>query len=201
MTRRRISNCASTNAVYIRTLLKHVTVALWPMLKVHVLPYSIVRACAWCERSSVQDFLGVRVFSIDLQWKITSFNKRAEQLTGFKKEQTIGKYCWQVFQSGQCRLECPFTKIFDKDGPCKTKEMTMVNQNGLIKTFNVAAEGIFGYRAEEVKGEDVTILMAEEMRPKHTAGLSRRMKTGEQRVDKNGTEVIGRRKDNKKHAN
>lgn len=85
------------------------------------------------------DGLPEGLFSIDLQWKITSFNKLAEQLTGFKKEQIIGKYCWQVFQSGRCRHECPFTKIFDKKAPCKHQEMTIVNQSGLIKKIFVTA--------------------------------------------------------------
>jgi PAS domain S-box-containing protein len=85
------------------------------------------------------DGLPKGVFSIDLQWKITSFNRQAEQLTGFKKEHIIGQYCWQVFQSGQCHHECPFTSIFDTQAPCKNQEMTIVNQNGLIKKIFIDA--------------------------------------------------------------
>jgi PAS domain S-box-containing protein len=98
------------------------------------------------------DGLPEGVFSIDMQWKITSFNKRAEQLTGFKKDQIIGKYCWQVFQSGQCSLECPFTKIFDQDTPCKTKEMTMVNPKGLIKKIFVNAAPLTDEKGDLVGG-------------------------------------------------
>ena len=96
------------------------------------------------------DGLPEGVFSIDLQWKITFFNRQAEQLTGFKKDKIIGKYCWQVFQSGQCAHQCPFTQIFDPkifnpnifktDSSCKNQEMTILNQNGLIrKIFATAA--------------------------------------------------------------
>lgn len=85
------------------------------------------------------DGLPEGVFTIDTEWKINSFNTRAEKLTGFKKEEIIGKYCWQVFQSGKCRHECPFEDIFNNGDPCTDQEMTIVNHKGLIKKILVNA--------------------------------------------------------------
>lgn len=85
------------------------------------------------------DDLPEGVFTIDTNRRINSFNTQAEQLTGFKKEQIIGKYCWQVFQSGQCRYECPFVEIFNSGSSCKDQEMTIVNHSGLIKKIFVNA--------------------------------------------------------------
>ncbi|MCP3941640.1 MAG: PAS domain-containing protein [Desulfobacteraceae bacterium] len=85
------------------------------------------------------DDLPEGVFTIDTQWRIKTFNKQAEQLTGFTKEQIIGKYCWQVFQSGQCRQECPFADIFNKDAPCKNQVMTIVDKNRSIQKILVNA--------------------------------------------------------------
>jgi PAS domain S-box-containing protein len=70
-----------------------------------------------------------------------------------------------------------------------------IDKTGLIQTFNVAAEKIFGYTEEETVGQDVGMLIPKDLLPEHEAGLSRRMETGEQRVDMNGTEVAGLRKD------
>jgi PAS domain S-box-containing protein len=85
------------------------------------------------------DGLPEGVFTIDTQWRINSFNTLAEQLTGFKKEQVIGKLCWQVFQSGRCRHECPFLDIFKEGGSCENQEMTIVNHKGLVKKIRVNA--------------------------------------------------------------
>ncbi len=81
------------------------------------------------------------VFTIDTQWRINSFNKQAEQLTGYKKEMVFGKFCWQVFQSGQCRHECPFLDIFNTGAACENREMTIVNHSGLTRKviFNAAS--------------------------------------------------------------
>jgi PAS domain S-box-containing protein len=70
-----------------------------------------------------------------------------------------------------------------------------IDARGVIQTFNAAARSIFGYQAEEVVGQNVALLMPKDMVSRHEAGLSRRMETGEQRVDSNGTEVVGQRKD------
>ncbi|MCP3873419.1 MAG: PAS domain-containing protein [Desulfobacteraceae bacterium] len=83
------------------------------------------------------DGLPEGVFTIDTQWRINSFNAQAEQLTGFKKEQVIGKFCWQVFQSGRCRHECPFADIFNQGDSCESQEMTIVNHKGSIKKILV----------------------------------------------------------------
>jgi PAS domain S-box-containing protein len=96
------------------------------------------------------DGLPEGVFTIDTQWRINSFNSQAEQLTGFKKEQVTGKFCWEVFQSGRCRHECPFAEIFNEEDAGENREMTIVNQKGLIKKILV--------NAAPLKDENGTIL-------------------------------------------
>lgn len=85
------------------------------------------------------DGLPEGVFTIDTQWRINSFNTQAEQLTGFKKDEIIGKFCWQVFQPGKCRQECPFAEIFKEGHTGENQAMTIVNQKGLTKKIIVNA--------------------------------------------------------------
>ena len=47
------------------------------------------------------------VFTINNRWRITSFNKRAQVITGFTKEEVLGKYCWDIFRSDLCKSNCP----------------------------------------------------------------------------------------------
>ena len=39
------------------------------------------------------------VFTVDLQWKITSFNRAAEEITGIDRNEALGRHCWEVFRS------------------------------------------------------------------------------------------------------
>ena len=46
------------------------------------------------------------VFTIDYNWRITSFNRAAEKITGVSKEEAVGRHCWDVFRSNMCELGC-----------------------------------------------------------------------------------------------
>ncbi|MBU2491262.1 MAG: sigma 54-interacting transcriptional regulator [Bacteroidetes bacterium] len=47
------------------------------------------------------------VLVVDKNLIITYFNKSAEKLTGVKKENALGKYCYEVFRSNICENSCP----------------------------------------------------------------------------------------------
>ena len=46
------------------------------------------------------------VFTVDRNWRITSFNRAAEVITGWKRHEAVGKLCSEVFQSDVCGQEC-----------------------------------------------------------------------------------------------
>ena len=67
--------------------------------------------------------------------------------------------------------------------------------DGIVKWFNRGAERMFGYRAEEILGQPVTLLMPERYRDLCLAGLHSFLRTGEARVVDGTTELVGLRKD------
>lgn len=71
----------------------------------------------------------------------------------------------------------------------------IINEQGTIKSFNLAAERIFGYRAIEMIGKNVNVLMPSPHREKHETYLKNYLETGEKKIIGIGREVTGRRKD------
>jgi PAS domain S-box-containing protein len=55
------------------------------------------------------------VFTVDREWKITSFNKSAEKITGISSKYAIGKKCFEIFRSDICQKNCPLQRTL-KDG-------------------------------------------------------------------------------------
>ena len=46
------------------------------------------------------------VFTVDGEWRITSFNRAAEKITGTSRSEAVGRLCSEVFRSSMCEAEC-----------------------------------------------------------------------------------------------
>ena len=57
-----------------------------------------------------------------------------------------------------------------------------IDENGIVLSFNPAAERMFGYDAAAVIGRNVSCLMPSPYREEHDAYLERFLRTGERRI-------------------
>lgn len=73
--------------------------------------------------------------------------------------------------------------------------MIVIDTKGIMQSFSTTAERLFGYKAEEAVGRNVSILMPPPYREQHDGYLNRYMTTGERRIIGIGRLVVGLRKD------
>ncbi len=65
-------------------------------------PYTIPNHVTEIILESISD----GVFTVDHKWRVTSFNRAAEEITGISRMEAIGKHCWEVFRSNMCETNC-----------------------------------------------------------------------------------------------
>jgi PAS domain S-box-containing protein len=65
----------------------------------------------------ILDSLAEGVFTVDLKWRITSFNRAAEVITGIKRSQAIGRQCFEVFRADVCETGCMLRRTIETGIP------------------------------------------------------------------------------------
>jgi two-component system sensor kinase FixL len=73
--------------------------------------------------------------------------------------------------------------------------LIIIDERGDMVSFSKAAEQLFGYRASEAIGRNVSLLMPAPYRDAHDGYLERYYRTGEKRIIGIGRVVVGERKD------
>ena len=53
------------------------------------------------------------VFTVDTDWRITSFNRAAERITGIPVDRAIGRRCSEVFHTDLCERGCPIRETLE----------------------------------------------------------------------------------------
>ncbi len=71
----------------------------------------------------------------------------------------------------------------------------LIDARGTIKSVNPATQRIFGYTPDELRGQNVKLLMPDPYHREHDGYLARYLETGERRIIGSGREVVGQRKD------
>ena len=54
----------------------------------------------------ILDSVADGIFTIDKRRRITSFNRAAERITGFTRDEAIGNLCHEVFHASICQNSC-----------------------------------------------------------------------------------------------
>lgn len=79
------------------------------------------------------------VFTVDLDWCITSFNKAAEKITGKSKKDAIGQPCAEVFNTNVCKTDCVLRKVLNSNRPLANIPVYMIRADAVRIPISVNA--------------------------------------------------------------
>jgi PAS domain S-box-containing protein len=82
------------------------------------------------QTSIILDSIADGVFTVDKDWKITSYNHAAEKITGIRKEEAIGRYCWEVFKASICEQRCSLRQTIESGQSIVNQPIFIVNSKG-----------------------------------------------------------------------
>ncbi len=113
---------------------------------------------------------------------------RPLRICGVVQDVTDRKHYKDAASQGEARIRAIMDNAADG--------ILTIDENGNIESFNLAAEKLFGYTANEVLGKNIGILMPEPYRSEHDDHLGRYVTTGKAHIIGVGPrEVEGRHKD------
>jgi len=81
-------------------------------------------------RDIILDSIADGVFTVDKDWRITSFNRAAENITGVSRDDAIGKPCCDVFRASICEDQCALKETLRTAKPLVNKAIYILDAKG-----------------------------------------------------------------------
>ncbi|NOR25664.1 MAG: PAS domain S-box protein [Desulforhopalus sp.] len=90
----------------------------------------------------ILDSIPVAIVTMDYDFKITSFNKRAEQLTGYLADEAVGRPCYEIVNGSRCGEDCPLQTVRNAGESPSGLEAEIVNRHGEHISIRIGAASI-----------------------------------------------------------
>ena len=124
----------------------------------------------------ILDSLNEGVFTVDLEWRVTSFNRAAERITGIRRRDAIGQRCSEVFRASICEGACALKKTLATGRPAASSTVYIVDADGEQIPIKISAAVLRDEQGEVVGGVETfsDLRQIEELRKelddKHSLG-------------------------------
>ncbi len=116
----------------------------------------------YCE--TVLDSVADGVFTVDAEMRITSFNRAAEEFTGYAKEEAIGRHCYEIFRTSVCQVGCPVRQAMENNLPVTNREFDITDRHSQKVHVSVSASVLRDEHGNAVGGvetmRDMSLIIA-----------------------------------------
>lgn len=80
--------------------------------------------------TTILDSINEGVFTVDLNWQITTFNRAAERITGVSAREAVGNPCCDVFRASICEANCALRCTMASGKPVLNATAYVINHHG-----------------------------------------------------------------------
>jgi PAS domain S-box-containing protein len=78
----------------------------------------------------ILDSINEGVFTVDLDWRITAFNRAAERITRIPRREALGRPCCEVFRASICESACALRRTLSTSKPVVNATAHIINEAG-----------------------------------------------------------------------
>ncbi|NOX19499.1 MAG: PAS domain-containing protein [Chlorobi bacterium] len=103
-------------------------------------------------KDHILESIGEGVFTVDKNFRINFFNKAAERITGYKREEIIGKFCKRVFRSKLCFTDCPIALALKSEKTIYDFESHILTKNTAPKPIKLNSAVLYNEKHEPTGG-------------------------------------------------
>lgn len=90
------------------------------------------------KKDVILDSIADGVFTVDENWRITTYNRAAEQITGIPREKAIGQVCKDVLRADVCENDCALRHTMDTGEPVINKPVHIINAQGRRRAITIS---------------------------------------------------------------
>jgi PAS domain S-box-containing protein len=126
--------------------------------------------------SLILDSIADGVFTVDRNWNITSFNRAAEEITGWSRENALGMSCSDIFHSSICGKNCAIAESLYRGAPVANRSITIRNARGESVPISISAAPLTDHEGNIIGGvetfRDLTTIttLRQQLTQKYTFG-------------------------------
>ncbi len=82
------------------------------------------------EKDIILDSIADGVFTVNHDWRVTSFNRAAELITGVRREEAIGQHCKDILKADVCEQGCVLRKTIQSGKSIVNRTVHIVDASG-----------------------------------------------------------------------
>ena len=114
----------------------------------------------------ILDSVADGVFTVDRDWRITSFNRAAVEITGVSREAAIGRRCCEVFRASICESDCALREALQSGRQVLNKAVFIVDPEGHRIPISVSAAQLVDPSGQVIGGVETfrDLSVVEELR-------------------------------------
>jgi PAS domain S-box-containing protein len=101
---------------------------------------------------SILNSISEGVMTLDKDWRIVSWNRAAEKITGFFKEEVIGMECAKLFRSPVCIESCPVDRSLSCGHPFQDVKVAIRNKRNEVIHLLVNAAPLYDLNGAIIGG-------------------------------------------------